>query len=627
MKTTTQIAPFSLLPNEEQNKITNHFSFEKHKKGTILFIQEISTVDKLYILSEGSARFFFEENFAKTLKGTLRSGDNYGGISILMNDAISIRTLEVLEDSTFITLNGHIFAEYCKKHESFCDYFTAEFGKRMLNKAYAGIILRHLRDKEFNLPFFNQPISAIFRPNITTCPIDTSIGTAAEKMSKNRSSAILIRDKNRQISGIVTDADLKTKVLGKHLPSSEPVSSIMASPVVSIPADSQIFDAFLQMTSKDKRHLAVSSKSGDITGIITEKDLITAQTNSTYLLIKTIQSAQKIDHLQGIHSRLTEILLDPIKNGSNPEYITKLITAFSEAILDKIVHFTIDEIGEPPCRFVFMIMGSEGRDEQTLVSDQDNALLFEDIDSERDAKKALDYFTKFSELTCHQLNTAGYKFCDGNNMAMNPKWCQPLSIWKEYFSAWIRSMDPEKILYSSIFFDFRGAWGDLSLSNELKSFLLTSVKERQGILRCLTENSLRFRPPISFFGKITVEEDGKHQGSFDIKKALLPIVDFARIYSLKEGISSTNTLTRLFRLYTTHTLSNKEYLNLIRAYNHMMRLRFLRQITTIMDEEEEPDNYINPANLSSLDRSMLKEIFKIIEKLQQKIKVKFIGTN
>mgnify|MGYP002725627680 CR=1 FL=1 len=627
MKDKKITAPFSLLPEKAQKNIYDHFSFEDHKKGSILLVQELSKVEKLYVLSKGSAQYYYEENFAKTLKNNLKEGDNFGGISILMNDSISTRTLEVLEDSNFLTLDAHYFLEICAQFEKFQEYFTAEFGKCMLNKSYAGIILRHIRDKEFNLPFFNQPISAMFRPHIITCPVDTPIQAAAQKMKKSASSAVLIKDKAKKIIGLVTDADLKTKVLADELDPIEPVSKIMSSPVITIPADSQVFEAFLDMTLQDKRHLAVSNKTNNIIGIITEKDLISAQASSTYLLIKTIQSAHTIDQLKGFHSKLTEVLLDPIKNGSNPEYITKLITAFSEAILDKIIHFTIDEIGEPPCKFVFMIMGSEGRDEQTLISDQDNALLYEDISDPDEAAKVLEYFTKFSELTCNQLDIAGFKFCDGDNMAKNPKWCQPLSVWKEYFTNWVRSLNPEKLLYSSIFFDFRGAWGDLTLTDELKSHLQESVKEWPGILRSLTVNSFGFKPPISFFGNFIVKEDGKHEGSFDIKKALLPIIDFARIYSLKEGISTTNTLTRLFRLYTKNKLSNKEYLNLIRSYNHMMNLRFLRQITTIMDEGEEPDNYINPSNLSSLDQAMLKEIFKIIEKLQQKLKVEFMGAS
>lgn len=625
MNQTTDRPPFSLLPEEIIKELYPHFSYENHKKGSVLLVQEISKLDRIYVLSKGSVQYYYEENFAKILIKNLTEGDLFGGVSILMNDGISIRTLEVLEDSTFMTLDSTIFLNICRKSESFQEYFTTQFGKSMLNKAYAGIILRHVRDKELNLPFFNQPISAIFRPNIATCSLDMPIQEASGKMSKNHSSALLIKDNTKQICGLITDADLKSRVLARNKDIKAPVETIMSKPVVSISSDCQVFEAFLKMTSEDKRHLAVTNKTGDIIGIINEKDLVSAQTRSAYLLIKTAHSAENIDQLAGIHSQLCEMLLDPIKNGTNPEHITRLITAFSEAILDKVIRLALDQAGPPPCKFVFMIMGSEGRDEQTLISDQDNALIFEDLDDPEDKDAAMAYFLKFSTLICDMLAVAGYKYCDGNNMAKNPQWCQPLSVWKDYFMQWLRVMDPEKVMYSGIFFDFRGAWGDLSLTDELRSYLNASLKDWPGILRCLTENSMRFKPPLSFFGNFVVEEKGPHKGMFDIKKALMPITDFARIYSLKEGIESTNTLTRLFRLYTKRAISNRQYLNLIRTYNYLMRLRFLRQITTIMDENETPDNYINPSNLSTLDQTMLKEIFKIVDKIQQKMKVKFIG--
>lgn len=625
MKNFTDSPPFSLLSPQTLDELSSHLTREDHPKGTILLVQEISEADKLYILVSGSARYYYVEYFAKILKNTIAPNETFGGISILMNDGVSTRTFQTLEDSSFMTLDANIFLSLCSREKEFQAYFTNLFGQCMLNKAYAGIILRHIRDKEFNLPFFNQPISAMFRPNIATCPEDAPILDAVKKMSKSGSSALLIKGKEKKVSGLVTDADLKTRVLARELSPQAPVGGIMSSPIVTIPADCQVFEAFLKMTTDDKRHLAVTSKTEDIIGIINEKDLISAQANSTYLLIKTVHSAQRIEQLEGIHARLCELLLDPIKNGTKPEYITRLITAFSEAILDKIISFTLEQLGDPPCRFVFMIMGSEGRDEQTLISDQDNAIIFEDIETPKDQEKVQAYFKDFADLTCDQLNIAGYTYCDGNNMAKNPKWCQPLVVWKEYFSNWVRSQDPEDILYSSIFFDFRGAWGDLSLTRELKTHLDDSVKKRSGILRCLTENSLGFKPPLNFFGNFIVEGKGEHEGSFDIKKALLPIIDFARIYALKEGISSTNTLSRLFRLYTKRAIDGREYLNLIRSYNYMMNLRFLRQITTIMDENETPDNFINPSNLSNLDQAMLKEIFKIVQKLQQKIKVKFVG--
>jgi CBS domain-containing protein len=399
----------------------------------------------------------------------------------------------------------------------------------------------------------------------------------------------------------------------------------MSSPLVSISSDSQVFEAFLVMIQQDKRHLAVYGKSGEISGIFTEKDLISAQTRATFLLIKSIKAAQTMADLENIHSKLEMMLLDPIRNGANAEYITRLITTFSDAIIEKVIAFSLEEAGPAPCKFVFLTMGSEGREEQTLISDQDNAIIFEDIDDRQAAQAAKTYFDHLSQLVCSRLNTAGYQFCDGDNMAQNPKWCQPLSVWKQNFTRWIRTGNPEDLLYSSIFFDFRGTWGEMKLSDNLKTHLLNSIQGWSGFLRHLTENALYFRPPLGRFGKFLVESEGENKNAFDIKQAMLPLIDFTRVYALKNKISQTNTLTRLFRLYTKNILTNKEYNDIVQSYNYLMDLRFRRQITTIMDEEKKPDNYINPGNLSYLDQQMLREIFKMTEKIQQRLHYDFTG--
>jgi CBS domain-containing protein len=618
-------APFSFLPEKAKEDLLSHFSSETIKKDTILLVQEISSIGKFLVLSQGSAQYYFEQNNEKTLQGRLNKGDNFGGISILLNDAVAIRTLKVLENSVFLSLDANIFLKTCTEFEEFKAFFTNAFGKLMLNKSYAGIIARQIKDKEFNLPFFNQPISAIFRPNIVTCPHDATINEAAQKMAKNSSGSIFIKDEKGKIDAIITDADLINSVIAKGLDVGHRASAIVPSSVVSVPADSQVFEAFITMIGEDKKYLAVSNKANDIIGTISDKDLIAAQANSTYLLIKTIKSAKNVNQLENMHSKMALMLLDPIRNGANPEYITRLITTISDAILEKVIEFSIAKLGKPPCKFAFMIMGSEGREEQTLISDQDNGIIFEDLKNDNDKAYASEYFGKLAELVCDQLNTAGYKFCDGDCMAKNPKWCQSLLNWKKYFHNWIYQGSPEDLLHSSIFFDFKGVWGDLELTDQLKLFLLDSVEKRSGFLRHLTENALHFKPPIGLFGKLVVESKGEHKDSFNLKWAMQPIVDLARVYSLKHGIVQTNTLTRLFRLYTKHVFTNKQYIDLVQSYNYVMHLRFLRQITTIIDEEKPPDNYINLKNLSYLDKAMLKEVFKKIEQFQQSLKAEFVG--
>ena len=618
--------PFSFLPKPVMEDLFKQLSNTNIDRDTIVLSQEVSSVEKLLILTKGSAQYYYEHNNTKTLKGRLNVGDNFGGISILLNDSVATRTLEVFANSTVLELDVDIFINICTEYDAFKSYFTNAFGKLMLNKSFAGIIARQIKDKEFNLPFFNQPISAIFRPNIITCPQDATVHEVTQKMAKNNTDSVFIKGLKGSVGAIVTDADLKYKVVADRLDLNQPASKIASSPLFTIPADSQVFEAFLKMSQESIKHLAVTSKTNNIIGIISDKDLITAQTDSTYLLIKTIKAAETVHQLENIHAKMALMLLDPIRNGANPEYITRLITTISDAILDKIITISIKELGPPPCKFAFMIMGSEGREEQTLVSDQDNGIIYEDLKNEKDKTAAEEYFSRLAELVCNQLDIAGYKFCTGECMAKNPKWCQSLTDWKKKFHQWIYNSEPEDLLNASIFCDFKGAWGDLELTDQLKYFLLGSIKKRPGFLRYLTENAMYFKPPIGLFGKFVVESKGEHKDLLNLKSAIQPIVDFARIFALKHGIAQTNTLTRLFRLYTKHVLNNDQYIDLVQSYNYVMNLRFLRQITTIVDEEKEPDNYINPNNLSYLDKAMLKELFKKVEKFQQKLKSEFIGT-
>ncbi len=622
MKEKKQVYPFSILPHDEQKKLFNCFSYEKAGRDTILVDQEFTEIKKIYILSKGLAQYYYRLDHAKILKGKLLPGSNFGGLSLVFNNGVSIRSLKVCEDSTFMTLDAGSFLSLCRSWPKFLDYFACEFGRCMTNPAFAEIMTRQIKINSFALPFFNRPIRSIFTPNISTCTQDSSIYKAAQKMAGSGTDAVLIKKDPRNITGIVTDSDFRKKLGSQNPDLSEPVSQIMSSPVISISADSQVFDAFLSMTANNRYHLGVKSQSGDITGIISGKDLIASQMESASLLIKSIQSARSITDLENIHSRMEKMLLDPVQNGANPDYITRLISGFSDAIIDRIIRFSIEQQGPVPCRFVFLTMGSEGREEQTLISDQDNAIIFEDCENTAKAKQ---YFDSLAKLICSQLNTAGYRFCEGNNMAMNPEWCQPLSKWKEYFNTWIRTSNPENLLHSSIFFDFRGTWGHFDLADQLKLFLLNSIGNWSGFLRNMTENTLYFKPPITRFGKFVVETKGRLKGALDIKIALLPIIDFARVYALKNQISQTNTLARLFRLSARHALTPKEYTDIVAAYNYMMRLRFLRQITAIMDEEKQPDNYIFPHSLSSFDQIMLKEIFKMTEKLQQKLSIEFTG--
>ena len=617
------LSPFSLLPDKEQKAVYNAFSYEKVFRDKVLLEQEVSTVEQLFTLSSGAASYYYEDQGTNILEGWLNPGDSFGGLAILFNDGIAIRTLKILEDSIFVTLDADYFLNLCKNYTAFQEDFTNRLGKCMLNRAFAAIIARQIRDKEFSLPFFNRPVSSIVGKPYPTCSPRASIQEAALIMSQENASAICIRDDQQAIIGIATDADFKHQVATGKQQLKEPISTVMSSPVISLSDHSQVFQAFLALQQSGKRHLALRCPAGKITSIISQKDLIAAQAGSAYLLIKRALAARSMLEIENIHAKLEHMLIEILGNGANPEFFTRLISACSDAVIERVVTFSIEQAGPPPCRFAFLSMGSEGREEQTLISDQDNAIVYEDSD---DAEAAKDYFDGLAVLICDQLNQAGYAYCRGDNMAKNPQWCQPLSQWRQYFNTWIKDSTPLNLLHSSIFFDFRATYGDTALADDLHRFLLNAVRMWPGFLRDLSENAIFFKPPVGLFGKLRVETEGDQKGSLDLKSAMQPIIDFARIYALKFGIAQANTLTRLSMIFNRQALTKKDYSDIVRSYTFMMQLRFSRQLTAIKNERIRPDNHVKPEELASIDLLLLKEAFKNIEAIQKKISIEFTGS-
>jgi CBS domain-containing protein len=271
-----------------------------------------------------------------------------------------------------------------------------------------------------------------------------------------------------------------------------------------------------------------------------------------------------------------------------------------------------------------MILGSEGRQEQTLKTDQDNAIVYQDPPAGA-SETVRSYFQAYGNQACRLLNQVGYDYCTGDVMAKNPRWCQSLGQWKTYFSDWIYAAEAEDLLQASIFFDFRHGFGEASLIGELRRHLFNSLEGWSGFFRHMTENALHFKPPLGFFRNFVVESKGKHRNAFDIKSAMTPIVDFARVYALRNSIEETNTLDRLNQLRIRKILTLQEFEELEKAYSFLMQLRFVRQITAVLDENIGPDNYINPKKLTNIEQTMLKEIFKRIEKFQSKMNFDFIG--
>ena len=620
----SHLVPFSFLPEEEINKIVDAIQMVHYPRNHVLFVQGQSKVESLYIIQKGAAERYYEEKNKKKLRGLLSEGDMYGGISLLLNNGVPIRTLRVTEDSIFFILPKEIFFDICDHHDVFSEFFTDTFGKRMLDRSYAEIISSNFRAREDAGQFFNQPVANIYNEQLVFCDQNLPIQAAAAVMSEHSSSSIFIQKSGTDFVGIVTDNDLRKKVIATGFDILSPVSDIMSSPLYTISSSALVFEALIEMMQKNIKHLVVKDTHDQVVGVITNQDMLKAQGQSPLFIVREIAAAKFINQIVQIRGQVPRLIQTLINTGAKAQNITRFLTTVSDAILQKVISFAFDEMGPAPAKFTFMVLGSEGRQEQTLKTDQDNAIIFEDV-SGKAQKEAIRYFSKFAEKVCNWLDEAGYELCKGDVMAKNPMWCQPLATWKKYFTEWIHTAAPEALLQASIFFDFRSGYGDTALVDNLRRHLFDSLVGWPGFFRHLTENALFFTPPIGFFRNFLVESKGEHRDTFNIKAAMQPVVDYARIYALQHKIKETNTFERLNQLLARRKISGQEHNELETAYSYLMQQRFVNQVKTAIDENTEPDNYVNPKHLSRIEQTMLKEIFKRIEKFQAKLSFDFTG--
>lgn len=614
----SNIEPFSFLPEKEIKHISDLIQVEFFNEKKILFRQGISRLEKIYILKEGTAERFYESIDKKIVKDALHKGEIFGGISILLNESIAIRSLEIQDNTSFYTFPKNVFISLCDKYEEFKYHFTNIFGKRMLDKTYLNLIVKKSSDKEQSIQFFSNSISSVIRRNVLFCGVNNSIKDAAILMKQHRCSSILIKQDGRFI-GIATDQDFRNRVVAADLKISNPISDIMSDPLISISEHSSVFEAFIKIMKTGVKHLAVINNENDAVGVISNSDLINAQGKLPFLFIKEINKAVSYEEISKKQKQLPQSIYILINEGAKAQNINNFVTAITDAILEKLIKFAIEEIGQPPVKFAFMVMGSEGRKEQTLKTDQDNAIIFEDVNG-KELESVNAYFLRIGEHVCNMLDKIGYDFCQGDIMAKNPKWCQPVSVWKKYFKEWIYNANSEALLQISIFFDFRFGYGDIGLVNELREDLFNLLGNSRGFFRYMAANTTHFRVPIGFFGNFIVESQGKFKNTFDIKAPMMLVVDFARVYALQHKISATNTMERLELLYKKNAISGSDYNDITHSYSYMMNLRFINQINGIINEGGEPNNNINPKKLSRIEQQTLKEIFKKIEawvKLQQ----------
>ncbi len=472
-----------------------------------------------------------------------------------------------------------------------------------------------------SLLLMNQPIRKFAR-EIISCPMNTSIQEAISLMSRKKRDVLFIHQ-DEKIIGVLTNNDIIKRVLATGLDTGAGIMEAMSAPVVSIPESALLYEALLLIKNKNISHLAIRNNAGAVDKVLGHVDIARMQLNTVSYMIKEIGMAENIDGLVSIHDRLPVLVNALIESGDKTQNITRVISSVSDAISRRVIELGIEKLGNPPCEFVFMVMGSEGRMEQTLATDQDNAIILADLD-EKALARAKEYFTRLGEFISYNLNKIGYAFCGGDIMVQNPRWVQPLSRWKEYFTGWINESDPKSVMEATIFFDFRPVYGKESLCQELRAHVNQASTNKAVFFYHLAQSILKYKPPVGLFGNIVGSQSSGDGLELNIKKSLMPVTGFIRLYALQSQLDETNSLNRLNQLYNLQIIKKSLYDELLLSYNHLMHLRLRFQARGIM-QNEEPGNMVNIDELTHIEIATLKKIFGEIGNLQTKVNFDYKG--
>lgn len=460
-----------------------------------------------------------------------------------------------------------------------------------------------LEDLQMSIGSLNQSVKGVAR-KAPECPLSAPVSRAAAIMTAAGSSSVLV-ETGGEVVGILTDHDLRARVLAGGLTPETPVSRIMTSPLVSVPETALLFEAVAVMQERSIRHLAVRDDSGKVVSVVDERELLALKWYSPAVIMEEFSRAATLEEVLAVKARLPRLVKTLSDSGAASVGITRLVSAAADAVVSRFVDFAVRELGEPPVPFAFMALGSQARFEQTLATDQDNALVYANP-PQGGEKACSEYFQAMGTKVCAWLNAAGYPFCKGGAMASNPKWCRPLADWKGYFDSWAAITDPQALLDVNVFFDFRRAAGEKELESELRDYVALALKDKKIFFLNLTNNALQFKVPLGFRSSLTLDSDGPSAGSFDAKQLLRVITDFSRIYALRAGLPDLTTAGRLAALAEANVLDQAEKESFLQALDVLMRLRLRRQ-SQLAAAGAPPDNRIKPSELSQADGQALRE--------------------
>ena len=596
------LPPFDSLNEQTMHSCCKSISIIYYSKK-----QQLVPVDsdekQLYIVRSGAFEVTTEDG---ELIDRVAEGQYFGYSGMLSGEKV-VNKVRILEDGLVYLLPLKTFDNLRASSRQFDRFFNQAFAKR----------LRH-QGKIKNNSLTTSRISSLTSAVLISIDSNSTIQQAAQLMSEKRVSSLLIID-HEKLSGILTDRDLRNRVLAKGLDGSILIKQVMTSKPSTLPKNALIFEAMLQMSEKNIHHLPII-EDGKAVAMLTSTDIMRSQSSQPLLLIGQIDRQNNLQEIVNVSLQIPLLLQNLISSDAKAQEVGRILTTVTDALTRRLITIAQQELGPAPMLFCWLSFGSQARQDQAAGSDQDNALLFERTPNESERL----YFQKLAEKVCKGLDQCGFVYCPGNVMAQNPEWQLSLEQWQSTFSKWVKVPQPKALLNATIFFDMRTIYGPQDLFDALQDKVLSVTKNNDIFLAALTGNAIQETPPLGFFRNFVVERDGQEVKGIDLKhKGIALVNDIARVYALSTGIKEVNTYKRLSLLLKNKDVDAKVMRNLLDAIEFIAHNRLSNQGYQYANALP-ISNYLLPENLSSLGRHQLKDAFKVVHDAQNGIKLKFL---
>lgn len=463
---------------------------------------------------------------------------------------------------------------------------------------------------------WNQPVWQ-FAEKPVFCSYLMKMSEAAAYMTSMEAEVVLVNGSNSEPIGAIISNTFRDALSRRFIDPEQPVFEIMRAPVFIITPDTSLFSAVTQMDQLGSDYAAVRNLEGRITGMITRNGLSDLFNASFRYLYGNTADWPNLKAIGDQRRQLEYLIASMVDGSTDINAITGMYSSYADRATARIAGWVIAEMGKPPVPFAFIALGSEGRSEQTLMTDQDNALIYRP-DGSGDPDFIKKYFINFGMRMNRMLDEAGYRLCKGDIMAGNPKWCQPIDEWRTYFSKWIRMPEPQAILDTSVFFDLRCIYGDSRLVGELKNSVNETLDQNPSFFNHLAMACMNYKMPIGMFNKIQTETGTEKVNLFNIKSPIRVIVHMIRLYAMFHRIPETNTLLRLRRLHEKNVFSRSGYREMKEAYEFLMTLQIRSQAESIRNYQQATP-YISLPDLTSIETDTLVSVFNRIVMFQSSL--------